>query len=350
MNTQAPFSSVRLAVALFVCGFSPLLLFNFSDTDFTTCALSALFGFALVLFCFVPSAVIKRRTGLDFITLAKRATPSGIIFVFSYYALSLVFTATGFLLRYADMFSNSLNSQTNVYVLAVLLLLACIYAAHKGISVLTRSAVFIFALMTLFILLISCGNISNLNFNANVRALTPSYASFIHNISLIFSTSFIAVIFAFNSHKTNKFSIRQIVIMTSALLLCALIFLFFISFSLGDYANRQPYQLYLLSKTANFGGVMGMDSLYLAAVTSGTFILISAVLLSLKQCGEGAGNMKILLLFALIIFVLFVCAESYNSVKEILTNPYILNTLNLISAVIIPAIYIFSSRKAGKND
>lgn len=39
-------------------------------------------------------------------------------------------------------------------------------------------------------------------------------------------------------------------------------------------------------------------------------------------------------------FVLFVCADSYNAVKELLLNNIFLTALNFISALLIPIIYL----------
>ena len=50
-------------------------------------------------------------------------------------------------------------------------------------------------------------------------------------------------------------------------------------------------------------------------------------------------------IFAVIIFVLFICSATFNSIREILTNKYVFNTLNFISAVFIPSIYILGFRR-----
>ena len=50
-------------------------------------------------------------------------------------------------------------------------------------------------------------------------------------------------------------------------------------------------------------------------------------------------------IIALIMFVLFVCADSYNAVKELLLNNIFLTALNFISALLIPIIYLFVYRR-----
>lgn len=50
-------------------------------------------------------------------------------------------------------------------------------------------------------------------------------------------------------------------------------------------------------------------------------------------------------IIAFIMFVLFVCADSYNAVKELLLNNIFLTVLNFISALLIPIIYLFVYRR-----
>ncbi len=348
MNSKVSFSSARLTLMLFLCGFSVLLLFNytgFAKSDFFTESMSAIFGLALIMLCFVPSIVIKNHTRLDFITFAKKTTPSAIIFVSSYYALYFVFLATGALIRYTDMFSKSLNSETNKYVMAFLLLAVCVYAAHKGVNSISRTSIFIFIFFLIFLTLIVCGNIQNFDFKANFAPIRPEYNSFMRSISYYSSVAFIAVIFGFTSLNTSGYKLKHTITATAAILVIALIFLFFIYFVLGSYGSQQPYQVFLLSKSSKLGAMGGIDSFYLSASTAGIFLIISAVLACMKNLSEDRCSTKILLLFSVIIFVLFVCAQNYKSVRELLTNYYVISIFNFISAVFIPAIYIFIFRR-----
>lgn len=87
----------------------------------------------------------------------------------------------------------------------------------------------------------------------------------------------------------------------------------------------------------------GFDSFYLAAVTACIFVFVTAVLISVSNCIVNTSSKRTLAfvsIIALIMFVLFVCADSYNAVKELLLNNIFLTVLNFISALLIPIIYL----------
>ena len=92
----------------------------------------------------------------------------------------------------------------------------------------------------------------------------------------------------------------------------------------------------------------GFDSFYLAAVTACIFVFVTAVLISVSNCIVNTSSKRTLVfvsIMAFIMFVLFVCADSYNAVKELLLNNIFLTVLNFISALLIPIIYLFVYRR-----
>ena len=124
--------------------------------------------------------------------------------------------------------------------------------------------------------------------------------------------------------------------------------LFFTDFVIGAYSVQQPFSVHLLSKTAYFGDMKGFDSFYLAAVTACIFVFVTAVLISVSNCivtNSSKKNLIFVAIIALIMLVLFVCADSNNSVKELLLNNIFLSVLNFISALLIPAICLFAYRR-----
>ena len=124
--------------------------------------------------------------------------------------------------------------------------------------------------------------------------------------------------------------------------------LFFADFVIGAYSAQQPFSVQLLSKTAYFGDMKGFDSFYLAAVTVCIFVFVTAVLISVSNCIVNTSSKRTLVfvsIIAFIMFVLFVCADSYNAVKELLLNNIFLTVLNFISALLIPIIYLFVYRR-----
>lgn len=348
MESKIHFSSIRLMIVLFISACSVLMLYNFQNVEnstFVTDIAGAIIGLLICLLYAVPSIIIKHRTKSDFISFAKDATPSAVIFIASYYAMYFAYLTAGFLVRYCDLFSKSLNPEANKYVVAVLLLAVCTYAAHKGICTLSRVAIFIFAFSIISFLLIFGGNISNLDFSVQNFDLHIDYRAVFNAVSFFSAISFIAVIFAFNSQNTNKFKTRQIVFTILAILILIVLSLVFIYFVLSSYGKQQPYQMFVLSKTAHFGFANGMDSFFLAAVTAAIFILISAAFTGVKNSACNESSKLVLNLFVVIVFILFVCAQKFRVIEDILLDYNILNVLSFVSAILIPMCYIVIFRR-----
>lgn len=348
MQSKIHFSSIRLMIVLFVSACSVLMLYNFQNVEnstFVTDIAGALIGLLICLLYAVPSVIIKHRTKADFISFAKTVTPSAVIFISSYYAMYFAYLATGFLIRYCDLFSKSLNPEANKYVVAALLLAVCTYAAHKGICALSRVAIFIFVFLIIALLLIFGGNISNFDFSTQNFDLHIDYSAVLKAVSFFSAISFIAVIFAFNSSNTSKFKSKQFIFTVTAIFVLTVMALAFIYFVLSSYGKQQPYQMFVLSKTSHFGFANGMDSFFLAAITATIFILISAAFTSVKNSAYSKGSKLVLNAFVVIVFILFVCAQKFRVIEDILLDYNILNVLNFVSAILMPMCYIVIFRR-----
>ena len=345
MQTKIKFPSKRLLLLIFLSGFSVILLESFDlpeNTSFLFNLLTLLCGFSITALFFIPSVIIKNRTDLDFMSLAHMKTPNAIIFVSSFYCLYFVYTAEYFLIKYCDMFSKKLNSEANIFAVALVLLVVCVYAAYKGTNAIARCSIFIFAFSFIVLTLIFTGNISNLEINTTDFYFSGSKSDFINNTSFFLTPSFTAVIFSVLSGYTKNFRSRQIVFSVVVTAIIFALILFFTTFVLGEYAFAQDYRCFLLSKTTYFGNVSGFDSLYLSISLLTAFLEISLILTCICKSTGKSSSLPTVLIFSVIIFVLFICSYHFNAVKELLTNNYLLNMLTFISAFVIPVIYLFA--------
>lgn len=350
MQTKIKFPAKRLLLSLYICSCTVIFLQNINlseNKSYFFDLLSITIGFLIVFLFFIPSMIIKKCIDIDFLSYAHIKTPAAIIFISAFYGIYFVYTAEYFLLSYTDMFSKKLNPQANIYVVALILLVVCAYAAYKGVNAITRCAIFIFVFSLLAFAMFYIGNISNLNFSHYGFSFEGNMSDLISNTSNYLTVSFIAVIFGSVSGYTDNFKIRHIVY---TLILTALIFavtMFFIRFALGDYAVSQEYPAFVLSKASNIGSFRGMDAFYLSLTVLSIFLIISLILSSISKLSGESSSIKIILIFLLIIFVMYICANNYYSVKEILTNSFILNVLSSIAAIIIPTAYllVFGRRK-----
>lgn len=343
-------SSVQLMLTLFVCGLSVVLLHNFdkasadSFTFYIPCIISALL--LSILYC-IPSLMINRRTGLGFPSLAHRATPSAIVFVAAFYSVFFVYAAQYFLLKYADVFESVLNPETNIYVVAAVLIAVCAYSGGKGINTVTGCGIFIFAFSILALGLVFCGNISDLNFQNSSFEFSAGAGDFASLTAEFAAASFLSVLFAFTCGYYKRAGIKRVAVTLGILSAVFALSVFFTCFVLGEYGKKQPYRMSTLSKSAHFGSLQGLDSFFLSSVTLSVFLILSLIFVCIGIITGKSGKTGITPVFGVISYILFLCAEQFNSVKEILTSPYIFNTLIFIAAVIIPGVYaIFFWRRS----
>lgn len=343
MQTKIKFPSKRLLLLLSVSAGSVILLECFDipeNTSFLFNLLTLICGLLITVLFYLPSAYIKRKTNIDFMSMVHIKTPSAVVFVSAVYCCYFVFTAEYFLLKYSDMYLKKLNSEVNIFAVVLILIAVCVYAAYKGTNAVARCSIFIFAFSIIAYILIFWGNISNLELKPTDFVFTGDLDGFINNTSFFITPAFTAVIFSVVSGYTKNFRTRQLFFSFAVIAILFALFLFFSAFVLRDYAFSQDYRCFLLSKTSHFGEVSGLDSLYLVISLSAIFLIISLLLTCICKSTGKSSNFYVIMIFSLIIFVFFICACKFNSIKEILTNQYIFNVFSFITAVIIPAVYI----------
>lgn len=349
MRDKLGCSSVQLMLTLFVCGSGIIALQTFysnSELSFLSVLLCLVIAFAVMYVLFLPSVVIKKRTSLDFISFATNKTPSAIIFVSAFYALYFVYTASYFLLKYTDMISQKINPNVELVTLTVLFLSACVYGAYKGTQAITRCGIFIFVLCLVTFALIFGGNVSNLNFENISFNFSGSTQDFISTLSYFATMAVVPVIFAFLCGNIKKFKSKHFLLLTIFLLVLAIIAEFFIFYVLAYFGKQQSFQMFTLSKTAQIGVVNGIDSFFLAWTTSSMFLIITAMLICINKSLGKSKNLALNIAFAIIILVMNICINQYNSIKEIILNPLVFSIFTIISAVILPCGYlVFGGKK-----
>lgn len=351
MQSNITFPSKRLMLSLFVCSALPIFLMgrNFLQSDNIFSSLASIgFGIFFTLLCFVPFYSIKHRTRLDFSAFAKNTSQTGFFFVSSYYCMYFTVITVSFLIRFCDMFVSGVNPDADTKVIAFLILCICVYGASKGINPLSRVSIFVLAFLIIVFAVIFFGNIKSFEFAPNSTFVTPDFSNIRSNVADCLIFAFLPVIFGFNSTSTKNLSVNQPIIVTLTIFGTLALTLFFADFVIGAYSAQQPFSVQLLSKAAYFDDMKGFDSFYLAAVTACVFVFVTAVLISVSNCIVNTSSKRTLVfvsIIAFIMFVLFVCADSYNAVKELLLNNIFLTVLNFISALLIPIIYLFVYRR-----
>lgn len=347
MQADVRFSSKRFLLTLMLCACSVILLQNHDlseNTSFTARLLAVFTGLGGCFLAFLPSVLLRSRRETDVLTLARQRTPRIKIVLMCFYALYFLYTAVYFLLPYTDMFRKKYFPGITPCMIAALLLIACVYAARKGVNVITRFGIFLFFFAMVTNLLMFGGSLSELDFRLYGFELQATPTGFIKDALYFVTPVFIAVIYGCLSGETRHFRFRQPIF---ALLFTGVkyaLVLFFIRFTLGDYASRQEYETFVLSRVAHFAGFAGIESFYLALSTLSVF-MITALLLCCAVRGTGRdGDLKILIPFAAAIFFGHLAADYFDSFKELLTDATLFVILSAAAAVLPPLIYLFIGR------
>ena len=350
MNTDNKNPSAQIMLSLFVCSIAvPLLqnVYSKSNISFLLSVIASVVSVVFIFIMFIPTILIGKKTGVDFISFASRVTPNGIIFTASFYGLYLVYTAVYFLTNYTDMMSEKINPEANKYFIAFLILATCSYGAWKSANALTRCAVFLFSFFVISTIIIFSGNISNLNFSDLEYdwLISGSISDFFSYVSYFEVGAVISIIFCCLSGGKDNFKFRRVAVTLAGFLTFLIVSLFFIYFVLGDFGKNQNFQVATLSKASQLGSMRGFDSLYLIVSTSSIFLLISMLSVCMSKIVNCPGIFKISLGFCLAVFILYLCIESDYAVKEILFNTNIIMVLTIIGAIAIPCGYLLSLRR-----
>lgn len=345
-------SSSQIMIALFVCLiFIPLVqsIYNKTDISFPLAIIAAVISTVFIFLMFIPTIVIGKKTGLDFISYASKITPNAIIFTAAFYGLYFVYTAVYFLTNYTDMMIAKVNPDANKYVIALLVLAACSYGAWKSANALIRCAVFLFAFIFIALLLIFCGNISNIDFQNADLQIAGSIPDFIKCVSYLEVGAVVSIIFSCLSGGTQNFNFRRLIAMLAGYFIVLALSIFFIFFVLSDFGKFQSYQFSILSKTTQLGNIKEFDSIFLIISTMSAFMLISVITVCMSKITNCPEQYKINGGFCLLVFILYLCTENNFAVKQILLNSNVIMILTIIGAIIIPCGYLSALRRI-KND
>lgn len=348
MNREVPFSSKRMLLALTLCACAVILLQNHELSQrlsfpLTLGAMAA--GLAACFVFFIPSMLLKSRYNTDALTLLQNSAKPVRLLTAAVCGAALLYIAVYFLLPYTEMFCKKYYPDTSPCLIAFLLLGCCVYAAVKGVNVITRFGIFLFVLAMMTNLLLFGGCLSSVDFQ-NGGAFLSGEPQDLWQDALYFATPcFIAALFACLCGDAKQFRVRHV---TIALLMTGVkyaLVLFFITFSVGAYAAKQEYRTFVLSRVAHFGSFSGVESFYMALSTMSVFMILSLLLCGITKSAGKPGNLPLTAALTGAIFVLHWLAEQFDSVKEIFTQPLLLLGCSFLTAVFLPSVLLVQKRR-----
>ncbi len=347
MNKSAK-GSAQLMLTLFVLGLTVILFANYNrvlGTSFVTNIVCIAAAAVISIVYFVPSAFIRAKSQTDLIGFTRRL-PIGVKYFSSiFYSVYFVWLTVYALISYGDLFITTANPTAWKPAIVLIILAAGIYSACKGFNGITRCAVFVFIFSLVTFVVIFSGNISKLDFEINSLISEYNGGTPFSVLYAFMQLGFPAVVFGMVSGKTGNFKIKHIIFTLAAVGVAGMVSVFFISFVLGSYGANQNYRFYALSKTAETISSGGTDSFYLALCAMVIFILISISLYCTTRAACADRKNYLTISFGVIVFVLYLCANSFSYVKEVLTSAVLFDIFTFLAAVLIPTIYIFVFRR-----
>ncbi len=347
MRAEIKFSSKRFLMSLTLCACSVILLqsFDLAPASFLFDLLCVGVGLGLCFLLFLPTALLKKRCGGDTLSQLGSRSAAERRAVAAVYCAYAIFAALYFLLPYTDMFCKKYYTETDPCFVAFMLLICCVYAAFKGANVITRFAVFLFALAMVTNLLLFGGSLSSLRFDEDSFRFEGGIQAFFRNTGYFFTPGFIAVLFACLSGYTRNFRLRQPVVALALTGLKFALILFFIAFAVGEYASRQEYQTFLLSRVAHFGSYAGVESFYMALSTMSVFMIVSLFLCAICRAVGRNGSLPWIAGFSAAIFLLRFAAEAFSPLRTVFTDPTVFNALTVLTGAVIPMYYYLKARR-----
>ena len=348
MQKDVPFSSKRFIMTLALCACSVILLQNGDlpkELPFPISLLGMALGLVLCFAAMIPAIIIKTKMNGDVLALVGRKSTAHRIITAVIYCVCFVCAAVYFLYPYTDMFCKKYYDETSPCLIAFLMLGCCVYAAFKGANVITRFGIFLFVLAMVTNALLCGGSLFSLDFSYGSFALSGSLSDFLRCAIYFVTPCFIAVIFTCLSGSSRQFRLRQPVIALSLTGVKFALVMFFITFSVGEYATRQEYGTFVLSRAAHFGAFAGIESFYMALSTMSVFMIVSLLLCAAAKAVGKEGNLAVTSVFTGVIFIVHLIMVNNNSVKEILTSPVTLISVSLAGAVVVPTVCLITERR-----
>ena len=336
-NSKSRFSQMLTALFVAVAGIALIQNYSFVNQSFVSGIFSVILSVLLLLLCIVPTLIVRSKSELSFINFAMRETPSAIVFISMFYALYFVYSAVHFLLKYSDVCTSTGNRRDAGFVVVFIMLAVCAFAASKGIGAVARCSLLVFAFAVVAFALIFSGNISNLDFSSFSFELSGGRLQY--GTAVFASISFAAVVLGMFEYD-RRIKTKSIFTLLCGISVFLVLVVFFVFFALGKYGTMQSFQLFVLSKSAKIGDVGGFDSFHMSLCAMAVFVLVSLCLICIDRVVQKDKCGWCTVIFAAIAYLFYLTADNYNSVKEIILNPYVFDIFTVLASFAVPMIYI----------
>lgn len=270
----------------------------------------------------------------------------------------LIFIALMELVVLVQLLSSAIMTETPIYALVIFMIVPCIYAAHKGIEPIARTAEVAVIYILFTIVLFTVLSINNMNFKVFLPILADSKFSDINlgalQIASKFSDMFILFMLAPNIHEEksiNKVFIYSTLIFTIFFIIIIVSTQAVLGIEIPKYTNN-PYFLYT-KQVDFFDFITHIEGINLLGWCIGLFIKFSTYLYLASQTFAQVFNTKTYKIFILPIIMLIVIISITTKVTNVSVSakilsyevyPYIGVTFILIIPLILLIVYFFRKK------
>lgn len=350
-------SVAQLFVMLFISRYIVNITYSLYVTDISKMwdnLISAVISFFLTLLMVIPVYLLYKRSPshsiLDrgYIAWGKLGAIIAVIYAV-YYIWVLCYNLSLFDLFVTDL----MNPKISAAALSLGVMAAAIYGAYKGIEALGRtSGLVLIAILAAFIFLI-CALAVQVD-PLNYKPYFADDMSGVLNGTLLELAQnscipALAVLLPFAKGNVKKAIGWWCTSVYGTIILVVLL----VVGVLGDYLGTQVFPVYTAASVAQIGIFQRMDAVFLGVWTAGIFIKCSLFLYLVSLCikkmwGEKASRISILVTGAVVLLTTYGITAS-NAVMAVLFNNNVLLSLTVLTAVIIPLIFLLTKRKRGKR-
>lgn len=348
MNKNAKISVAQLFILLFLSRMIVTVTYSAYVADISKMwymSIASLGGFLLTLVFVLPVYFLYRTdnrltvTDNGYALFGKGGAVIAVIYGL-YFLWIILYTLSLFNLFVTDL----MNPSISVVALSLAVIIASAYGAWKGIEAIARASTIILFAVIIALIFVICTLFNKIDVY-NYTPITFSNSSDIGEavLSMLARNSCIPAMAMLLPHANGKVK-RGIIAWAVFVYLTIAVMVFIMVGVLGDYLKTQIFPVYSLTSLAQWGVLQRLDGIFLGIWTAGMFIKIALMIYLISACvkrifGEIAGRAAIIISAVAVLTVSLLFSENSN-IMSMLFNNYILITITVITAVIIPLLLL----------
>ena len=334
-------SSVTL---LITCNASLLGGENLTD-NFLSCAIAFLCNFVLAIPLFF---LMRQRQNSGLLLASQRVGTWFLWCVAIFYILYFLFIDLQYLTTFQFFLGNVFRPVTPTWIFTVMIVLAAVYSAFKGLDAMGRSASVIMTLVFLGIAVIAVllftdihpENFQPLFYNGTKQMLSgiPFYLS---------GSSCIAVQAILYAQTIGKRTL-SFFLWSSITFVVGMLILFLMIGVLGNYTNLQLFPLYSTATIANLGTFQRMDSVFICIWLIGLFLKIALDLHIISLCVDSISPKSVRVvsvpLTGLAICIGTIVIVGNRTLLNFFLGPFLIAPFTVGAAALFPLIAVIGNR------